>query len=306
MFDFSVIIPHKDSPELLERCLSSIPQCYNIQIIVVDDNSLHTSVIILKELSKKYQNVCFIYTTDSKGAGYGRNVGLKYAKGKWVIFADSDDFFLDGAFLIFDEYKKSLYDIIYFEPYSIYSDTRIPAERHLYYKKMVDDFHENNVNAIDRLRYNFGVPWCKMISRSLIEKNVIRFDEIKFSNDVMFSLKIGYYAKVIYAVSKPVYCVTVTEGSLVNRHSKASLKCRYEVVLRQNAFLRSIGKSKYQKSIMHYLRQSIQYGLFTLFEFVEMALSTKTNFFIGYRHWIRNFFNSNRLNRINKRYIVKE
>ena len=36
---FSIIIPHFDIPDLLMRCLKSIPVSEDIQVIVVDDNS---------------------------------------------------------------------------------------------------------------------------------------------------------------------------------------------------------------------------------------------------------------------------
>ena len=39
MINYSIIIPHKNSPELLERCLNSIPERKDIEIIVVDDCS---------------------------------------------------------------------------------------------------------------------------------------------------------------------------------------------------------------------------------------------------------------------------
>ena len=38
-YNYSIIIPHKNIPELLQRCLDSIPKREDIQIIVVDDNS---------------------------------------------------------------------------------------------------------------------------------------------------------------------------------------------------------------------------------------------------------------------------
>jgi glycosyltransferase involved in cell wall biosynthesis len=41
---FSIIIPHKNTPELLQRCLASIPKREDIQIIVIDDNSDNTKV----------------------------------------------------------------------------------------------------------------------------------------------------------------------------------------------------------------------------------------------------------------------
>lgn len=39
MIYFSIIIPHKNTPDLLQRCLDSIPVCDDVQVIVVDDNN---------------------------------------------------------------------------------------------------------------------------------------------------------------------------------------------------------------------------------------------------------------------------
>ena len=39
MTNYSFVIPHHNSPTLLNRCLDSIPQREDIEIIVVDDNS---------------------------------------------------------------------------------------------------------------------------------------------------------------------------------------------------------------------------------------------------------------------------
>lgn len=38
-FNYTIIIPHYNIPSLLERCISSIPQRNDIQIIVIDDCS---------------------------------------------------------------------------------------------------------------------------------------------------------------------------------------------------------------------------------------------------------------------------
>ena len=38
-FKYSIIIPHKNIPVLLQRCLDSIPIRDDIQIVIVDDNS---------------------------------------------------------------------------------------------------------------------------------------------------------------------------------------------------------------------------------------------------------------------------
>ena len=36
-YTYSVIIPHRNTPDLLERCLDSIPERADIQVLVIDD-----------------------------------------------------------------------------------------------------------------------------------------------------------------------------------------------------------------------------------------------------------------------------
>ena len=38
-YTYSFIIPHKNCPNLLQRCVDSIPERDDVQVIVVDDNS---------------------------------------------------------------------------------------------------------------------------------------------------------------------------------------------------------------------------------------------------------------------------
>ena len=60
---FSIIIPHKEIPDLLMRCLKSIPITRDIQVIVVDDNSADADTYLERypELSRPYLE--FIRTT---------------------------------------------------------------------------------------------------------------------------------------------------------------------------------------------------------------------------------------------------
>src|SRR5690554_1026331 len=91
--NYSVIIPHKNIPDLLERCLQSIPIREDIQVIVVDDNSDPDKVNFLEFPGLNRKNTEVYFTKEGKGAGYARNVGLTKAKGKWLIFSDADDYF---------------------------------------------------------------------------------------------------------------------------------------------------------------------------------------------------------------------
>ena len=70
---YSIIIPSKNTPALLERCVLSIPEREDTEIIVIDDNSGYTVEIEKSEFISR-KNLHFIKLQESKGAGYARNI----------------------------------------------------------------------------------------------------------------------------------------------------------------------------------------------------------------------------------------
>ena len=235
---FSIIIPHKDIPDLLMRCLKSIPVSEDIQVIVVDDNSADADTYLDKypELSRPYLE--FIRTTKGGGAGYARNVGLEYAKGKWILFADADDFFVDDLYDIICSYVDSEADVIYFKNKAVLSDDiSIKSNRSSYVNKNIDQYLSDGVEW--PIRTKMCVPWGKIIKRSLIVKHNIRFDEIKYSNDALFSLLVGYYAEKIVVADRVIYILTCRSNSLTADFCSkpGELEMRAEVAFRQDVFL---------------------------------------------------------------------
>jgi len=207
------------------RCLKSIPVSEDIQVIVVDDNSADADTYLDKypELSRTYLE--FVRTTKGGGAGYARNVGLDRAKGKWILFADADDFYVDDMYDIICSYADSEADVIYFKNKSVLSDNiSIKADRSPYVNKNIDKFLTDGDEW--PLRAITGTPVCKMIKSSLIAKHHIRFDEIKCYEDNYCSLLIGYYAGTIKAVDKVLYVVTSRPDSLTALHEYSPDKLR--------------------------------------------------------------------------------
>lgn len=117
MINYSFIIPHHNCPILLDRLLSSIPQREDIEVIVVDDNSDNDKK---PNVSRSDVHVVLIPADESKGAGHARNVGLEIAKGKWLLFADSDDYYEDNFITSLDEYINTDADIVLFGAYVNY------------------------------------------------------------------------------------------------------------------------------------------------------------------------------------------
>ena len=284
MINYSIIIPHRNSIKLLLRLLESIPENDSFQIIVVDDNSDTPFLKELKTLNLN-SNVKLIFCDVSRGAGAARNIGLTYAKGKWILFADADDFFVNGLEVLLNKYLQSDVDVVYFDTDS-QDESGWQTFRHLRYSKLVKDFLHDTKKE-DALRYFFTVPWGKMIKRDLILSNNIKFDEIVASNDVMFSLKTSFFAERIKACPDILYIVSLSAGSVSKTISRAHFDSKFKTVLKANEFLCSIGMRKYQQSVLYFLGRSYKFGLnYVLYVLIQL-IRYRSNIFIGANKFLK-------------------
>lgn len=90
----SVIVPMHNSEKYIEECIKSIlNQTYkNIEIIVIDDNSTDKSMEILKSFSDTRLKI--LQSSQNLGAANARNKGIDEAKGEYICFIDSDDYWV--------------------------------------------------------------------------------------------------------------------------------------------------------------------------------------------------------------------
>jgi len=262
---YSVIIPHYQDCETATKLIETIPVRDDIQIILIDDNSFETqqelfSLVDGINLRRKNSDgqICpvelFFNKRECQGAGGCRNIGLSVATGKWVIFADADDYFLPGAFDTIDENILAAgddTDILYFSPTSLELPENKIGKRHVPYKVLVENFLDKPSREHElELRVNYLVPWSKVIRKSLIDQNELSFEDIRWSNDVMFSEKAGYFAGGIFASKKVIYCATRRKGTLTTRKTFESFKVRFDTYVRRYVFLNENLDRKDVKRIM--------------------------------------------------------
>lgn len=307
-YTYSVIIPHRNTPDLLERCLNSIPERADIQVLVIDDNSDKEYTNQIEQICTNRSNVRLTMTTEGLGAGYARNVGLQQVDSEWILLADADDYFLPGAWDIFDSHKNDATELIYFMPICCYSDTGLPGDRHLPIVKKLDSyFADPDYMTEGMLRYTWHEPTSKMVRTQVVTGNHIQFEQTRWGNDVHFSTLVGVYARSIAAYKEEVYCITISHGSLVHQHSLESRRCRYEVILRNNAYLRQMGLPEFQDSLMYSLKWAAKLGgLKAVAEFIRIGREYDANFMHGAGKWVRNFFVSNNDYKNKDKYIVRK
>ena len=94
----SVIVPVYNTEKYLRKCIESIlSQSYkNIELLLINDGSTDSSAEICREYLDKDKR-CYYFEKENGGLSDARNYGIERAKGEYITFVDSDDFFLEEA-----------------------------------------------------------------------------------------------------------------------------------------------------------------------------------------------------------------
>ncbi|MCK0125020.1 glycosyltransferase family 2 protein [Gelidibacter sp. F2691] len=102
----SIVVPYYNRPTKLRRCIISIiKQTYSdLEVIIIDDFS---TIPIINDF--KDSRIRIFRNEKNMGPGVSRNIGLKKAKGDYIAFLDSDDYwdlrFLEKCMLHFRQNK---------------------------------------------------------------------------------------------------------------------------------------------------------------------------------------------------------
>ena len=191
---FSIIIPCYKVEQYLHQCVDSVlAQTYeDYEVILVDDGSPDNSPAICDEYGKKTDKVKVIHKPNG-GLSDARNAGLDVARGEFVLFLDSDDWWDDKEALhkIDTCIKKTGADIIifgmkkYFSLEKRYGDVRVP--------KKCDKVNHTLSHAQEQyMRSNIFVACAcdKVVRRTLIEKDNQRFVKRQLSEDIEWCCKL--------------------------------------------------------------------------------------------------------------------
>ena len=193
----TVIIPVYNGGSTLERCINSILlQSYaDIEIIIVNDGSSDNSRDICAAYSKKYDNIS---TIDSAhiGVSGARNIGLKIAKGEFIVFCDADDIYLPDAFINMLEAIKNT-DVVIGDVIKrnapIINDSVISAD------DAISRFFSSERNRI------LGTIYGKLFRKNLINQELTFDENLSVGEDAEFLLKYLFKCISVSLISSRVY-----------------------------------------------------------------------------------------------------
>ena len=205
--DISVIIPVYNIQQHLRECLDSVlGQSYpHLQVICVDDGSTDESPAILAEYAQKDPRVQVIRQQNA-GPGAARNTGLEAAKGEYVIFLDSDDWF-EPDFLakMVDTAQREGADVAICRAveFDTNSGRELPSEWMMKKQYLPGKLAFAPQEMADHLfQFTYGMPWDKFYRRELLTSSGIRYPALKNSEDLAFVYPTLLAAKRIAVVDQ--------------------------------------------------------------------------------------------------------
>lgn len=182
----SVIIPVFNTEKYLHECLESVLNQANadVEVICINDGSYDESLTIIEEYYGKHDNISVV-SGKNEGPSAARNAGLQLARGKYVLFVDSDDMIQTDCInrLVAIAEEKEL-DFVSFDADGFYDPTE---ELSVAARSMLDIYHRS---ACDKHVYTGVEMLCEQtkvheyiasacllfLRKSWIEEKHLRFE----------------------------------------------------------------------------------------------------------------------------------
>lgn len=205
MTKLSIIIPVYNIEPYISKCLNSIlnQPFKDFEIICVNDGSTDNS---LAELQKCRDERVIIIDKKNEGSGVARNSALAVARGEYIFFVDGDDWIEENSLQkMIDEADRLKTDILIFGGLSYYED-----------KGQNGGYSANKFPKINRVFSSedikkdvFKFPstaWTKLYRRDFLQKNDIKFQEIKVGQDQLPFFHSMIMAERIAILPENLYC----------------------------------------------------------------------------------------------------
>ena len=209
---FSIIVPVYNVENYIKKCLDSIfEQTYtDYEVIVVNDGTKDNSMDIVKNYPVK------TITQKNQGLSEARNHGVEKAKGDYLIFLDSDDYWDKDLLLNISKSLTNSPDVVRFQIREVYenNDKKIDYEEKPFENK-------DGVSAFEEIvKYHFiENAWCYAIKRTYYQEEKFSFKKGTIHEDYGLTPLIIMKAKIVNSISYIGYNYLQRQGSIMSSNN---------------------------------------------------------------------------------------
>lgn len=165
MIRVTIVMPYYNASRYIKETVQAIiSQSFkDWELIIVDDCSTESNVsVILEEIASMDERIRITKTEKNGGAGVARNVGIYLAKGRYLAFCDSDDWWYPTKL---EEQIKFMQDNNYPFTCTWYEDTNEKLESYYTMKQAPKQSYKNMIAGC-----NVGTPGVMIDTQVLGKK----------------------------------------------------------------------------------------------------------------------------------------
>lgn len=269
----SIIVPIYQAEKYLGECLDSIiKQTYkNIEIILIEDGCSDKSGAICDEYAELDKRIIVCHNKNH-GVSYSRNYGIKKAKGKYILFIDSDDsidkYYVENFIDAITSYDCDIV-VCGYEKIDIINNNKekclINKYDEIFSGLLKDDYYLVEPFLL--------TPWGKLYKTETIKENNIFFPEdCNIAEDQIFNYQYLRLVKRYLFINKPIYKYFYRNiSSLTNNREIKNFFSEIKNLKIKKIFLRNIGVADTERIIneniialigLYLIKTTIKYGDF--------------------------------------------
>lgn len=228
----TIILPVFNVGEYIEECLRSINKLsVEHEILLIHDAKLDNSLEGKEEFLGTIHNL-HIIDSPNRGLAMARNVGMRWAKGDYVYFMDSDDMLIPNTFMAaFQEGQKQGADIIYGD-YLCFNDEKTSNVVEMSNRPLLLTPEEYFKNYFYQ---SAVVVWRGIYKKVFLDNNNLLFSELKYHEDQDWTPRAICQANSIYYSHQCFYKYRVRTDSLFGEKTNKR-KCVDLIQVSQNLF----------------------------------------------------------------------
>lgn len=264
MCKVSVVIPVYNAEAYVCQCLDSVKAqtLQEIEVICINDGSTDRSESMIQDYILSDQRFSLI-SQKNGGLSAARNAGLCHAKGKYIIFLDSDDWILSQALEeLYQTAEQHELDNLYFNAECFFDgeELKIKHSHYLnYYKR-----NQQYTGIYSGCEYfkacmehkDFRPSAClQMLKKEFLDVHSIRFFNGILHEDNLFTIQCMLTAKRVMYADCCYYQRRIRAGSIMTKQRGFQNAVGYFICMRE--LLKFAQDKDFDSKVWHYLEQFI-------------------------------------------------
>jgi glycosyltransferase involved in cell wall biosynthesis len=253
MVDLSIIVPIYNVEQYVSKCIESLfcqgldEDCF--EVIIVNDGTKDQSMEIVSNFVNQHSNI-FVVNQVNQGLSVARNNGLAYAKGRYVMFVDSDDFIVENSLILLLPLALKFSVDVLIADFQKKTDEEI--EKNIFHhdnKEYKPSLMRGREAFLDFFDPSQCYVWRTIYRKGFIEENQLSFIPNIYFEDVPFTIECYLKVEKALLFPLPFYIYRQRQSSIVSSVNRKKLLDMNQIIthLWKMLDVEKLSKNDYRK-----------------------------------------------------------